>query len=179
MAQLRRGENKTNFIPYREMAFHSTLATGFSPYYKVIANIAIFSLLGKPDADKTIVLEIPKEVCDCIVNDTAARIIMYSFYEVLKDSKFPALQIMRWEDVKASTADLSIYVNGQKVVLTSFKAKNQIAMLKAKDPQVVPTSTDLTAPIKYVLEQSSCGYAYIDFSIATFPAHSRRRVRDL
>lgn len=162
---------KTNFIPYREMAFHSTLATNFSPYYKVIANIAIFSLLGKPDTDKTIVLEIPKEVCSCITNDSTARIVMYTFYEVLRDSKFPALQIMRWEDVKAPTADLSIHVNGQKVLLTSFKAKNQIAMLKAKDPQIVPNSTDLTVPIKYVLEQSSCGYAYIDFSTATFPAH--------
>lgn len=164
-------KTKTNFIPYREMAFHSTLVTSFSPYYKIIANIAIFSLLGKPNTDKTIVLEIPKEICDCIINDTTAKIVMYAFYEVLRDSKFPALQIIRWEDVKVSTADLSIYVNGQKVVLTSFKAKNQIAMLKAKDPQVVPTSTDLTLPIKYVLEHSSCGYAYIDFSIATFPTH--------
>lgn len=162
---------KTNFIPYREMAFHSTLATNFSPYYKVIANIAIFGLAGKPNADRTIALELPKEVCDCIINDDTARIVMYTFYEVLRDSKFPALQIMRWEDVKASTAELFIHVNGHKVLLTSFKAKNQITMLKVKDPQIVPNSTDLTVPVKYVLEQSSCGYAYLDFSTATFPAH--------
>lgn len=164
-------KTKPNFIPYQEMAFHSTLVTSFSPYYKAIANIAIFNFLEKPGTDKTIVLELPKEICDCITNDDTARIIMYTFYEVLQESKFPALQIMRWEDVKASTAELFIHVNGQKVLLTSFKAKNQITMLKVKDPQIVPNCSDLTVPITYVLKQSSCEYTYLDFSTVIFPTH--------
>lgn len=156
----------SNFIKFDRMPFHASLVRYFSPLYRIAASIGLFKLKSNVNTN-TLTLKLPDDVVTVMDRCENARILAYAFYEVLNDSNMPYLSVICWDTISTALPELTISVNGQAVIITSFRSKKLSKKLSSLELQ--PTPIDLTAPVKSSITVSN--YVYADFTGVPFPSH--------